>query len=78
MTFPQFRKYTNSKSYFKIISSTQWEEIQLIGSNAFLTVFEVKIMPDRNFLNDMLANEGNHWAVIDEQEYDYIKDKIKV
>lgn len=72
MTFPQYRKYTNNKSYFKIISNTQWEEKQLLGSKVILNSFEAKILPDRNFLNDMLTNYGNHWLVIDEVEYNSI------
>ncbi len=72
MTFPQYRKYTNNKSYFKIISNTQWEEKQLLGSKVILNSFEAKILPDRNFLNDMLTNYGNHWIVIDEVEYNSI------
>jgi hypothetical protein len=78
MTFPQFRKYSNNKSYFKIISATQWEELQVIGSKIKLSVFEVKILPDRNFMNDMLVNEGNRWEVVDETEYNLLKSKAAI
>jgi len=75
MTFPQFLKYSNNKSYFKIHSLTQWEELQVIGNKVIVSVFEVKILPDRNFMNDMLSNEGNRWMVVSEAEYELIKSK---
>ena len=67
--FPQYRKYKNNKSYFKISSLTEWEEIQIIGSNYLHTAFEVKIMPDRNFIQDMLFDYAANWDVIEEKEY---------
>ena len=67
--FPQYRKYKNNKSYFKISSLTEWEEIQIIGSNYLLSKFEVKIMPDRNFIQDMLFDYASNWDVIEEKEY---------
>lgn len=70
MHFPQYRKYTNEKTFFKIISTTRWEELQIVGSKVILSQFEVKILPDRNFLNDMLNNVENSWIVIDADEYE--------
>lgn len=74
-TYPQYRKYVNKKGYFKILSSSEWEEIQVIGSSFRLHQFKVNIMPDRNFLHDLTFDYANHWLVIDEIEYETIKQK---
>lgn len=76
ITYPQFRKYPNNKAYFKIISETRWEEIQVVGSKYILHEFTVKIMPDRNFIYDMTFDYKNNWEVIDENVYDSIKKKL--
>ena len=68
-SFPQYRKYKNEKSFFKISSLTEWEEIQLVGTKKILHHFTVKIMPDRNFMNDMLFDYEVNWVKIEESEY---------
>lgn len=68
--YPQFRKYKNNKSFFKITSEKEWEEIQIIGSKFILNQFTVKIMPDRNFIQDMTFDYQENWDVISEEEYD--------
>ena len=75
--FPQYRKYKNNKSYFKISSLTEWDEIQIIGSNYLLSKFEVKIMPDRNFIQDMLFDYTANWDVIEEEEYNEQLNRVK-
>jgi hypothetical protein len=67
--YPQFRKYNNNKAFFKIISSTAWEEIQIVGSKHILHQFKVNIMPDRNFIYDMTFDYKNNWTAIEEEEY---------
>ena len=61
--YPQYRKYLNEKSFFKITSSTEWEEIQIIGSKYVLNQFKVNIMPDRNFLHDMTFDYKENWKL---------------
>lgn len=73
--YPQYRKYLNEKSFFKIISSTEWEEIQIIGSKYVLNQFKVNVMPDRNFLHDMTFDYKENWVVITAEEYNTYKNK---
>lgn len=75
--YPQYRKYLNEKSFFKINSSTEWEEIQIIGSKYVLNKFKVNIMPDRNFLHDMTFDYKDNWLEINEAEYEQKKDLVK-
>lgn len=73
ITYPQYRKYTNNKGYFKIISPDEWEEIQLIGSKATVNTYKVNILPDRNFVNDLTFDYQNNWLKIEEEEYERVK-----
>lgn len=70
ITYPQYRKYPNNKGYFKIISPSEWEEIQIIGSKHLLHHFTVNILPDRNFIHDMTFDYENNWVKIEEIEYE--------
>ena len=74
--YPQYRKYKNNKSFFKITSDKEWEEIQIIGSKSILNQFTVKIMPDRNFIQDMTFDYEENWDVIEEDQYESIKQSI--
>ncbi len=74
--YPQYRKYLNNKSFFKIISDKEWEEIQVVGSKHVLKNFSVKIMPDRNFLQDMTFDYKENWEEIEEGEYETIKNRV--
>ena len=74
ITYPQYRKYSNGKAYFKIISATQFEEIQLLGNKKTLHLFDVKILPDRNYIYDLTYNYQNNWMKCDSEEYEKLKE----
>ena len=72
ITYPQYRKYSNNKAFFKIISPDKFEEIQVLGDKISLHIFEAKILPDRNYIADLTFNfsityrspalTGNHYS----------------
>lgn len=76
MYYPQFRKYKNNKSYFKIISASAFEEIQVFNNTYFIYFFEAKILPDRNFIDDLTFNYQNYCDLIAENDYQEIKNKV--
>lgn len=45
-------------------------EIQLLGSRYSLFEMEAKILPDRNFVSDLIQNAGGHWEEITEAEFE--------
>jgi hypothetical protein len=47
MQFPVYRKYTNNKSYFKIINPALFEQVQLVGNSRFITEVEAKLYPEK-------------------------------
>ena len=75
--YPQYRKYRNGKSYFCILSSTLFEEIQILGARYFFHVFEVKILPDRNLIHDMTFDYETNWEKITAEEYGLVKERVE-
>lgn len=69
MKFPQFRKYKNDMSYFKIISNESFVEWKRNGVRFEEIHFEAKILPDRNYINDMLSNYEPYWDVVSEEDF---------
>jgi hypothetical protein len=75
--YPQYRKYKNNKAFFKITSEKEWEEIQVLGTKYILHFFTVKILPDRNFIYDMVFDYENNWVKIEEEEYQEVLKKVQ-
>lgn len=75
--FPQFRKYPNNKSFFKVFSEQEFEEIQVLGSHYFINRVKARILPDRNFIADMIKAESN-WVKIKAEEYFSISEKASL
>jgi hypothetical protein len=69
MEFPQFRKYSNNKSYFKISSFLEMEEIQLIGKYYCFNTINSSKMPDRNYILDLIENNNEFYVTINSEEY---------
>lgn len=68
--FPVYRKYSNNKSFFKVLNENQFEEIQFIGKKCNVHQFTAKILPDRYLIKDMLEQKDNRWEEISEDEYE--------
>jgi len=77
INFPVYRKYKNSRSYFKIINPLLFEEIQLLGSKKIIKKTEAKLFPEKNFIYDMVFNYIEMADEIGEEEYERIKGEIK-
>lgn len=69
MEFPQYRRYKNRKSYFKILNEEEFVEYKLTGKRLESHRFKAKILPDRNYINDMLYNYEPYWEVIGESDF---------
>ena len=75
-TYPQYRKYSNNKSYYKINSPNQFEEIQILGNKKTIHHFEAKILPDRNYIYDLTFNYEKYWVICQKEEYEKLKKEI--
>jgi len=76
ITYPQFRKYKNNKSFFKLCSNSEFEEIQVLGNTYSLHFFKATILPDRNLIYDLTFDYHNYCDVISGDEYEEIKQKV--
>ena len=73
INFPQYRKYKNGKSYFKIINPRSFEEVQLIGSKRIVRETVALRYPEITFITDLLLNYSEMAEKITEAEYLSIK-----
>lgn len=75
--FPVYRKYVNESAYFKVMSTTHWQEIRLQpGGKWELHDFEAKILTDRNFVADIIEAHDQHWSTISSEEYENVLKKV--
>lgn len=54
ISFPVYRKYKNEKSWFRITGPDSFEEIRIIGSRFDKSSHQVKTLPERNFILDLV------------------------
>ena len=70
--YPQYRKYKNGLSYFKILSPVLAQEIKIIGTKRSIFTIEAKQYPERVFVNDLLFNYTDFAIEISETEFSEI------
>lgn len=75
--FPLYRKYHNNSSYFKIISFDSFVELKKMPKGFVLYEFRAKILPDRNYIHDMIFDYDLYWKEIDTKEFDEILSSVK-
>lgn len=67
--FPQYRRYKNGLSYFKINSLVEMEEVKIVGSRRLLQQVKATQYPEKVFIHDLLFNYGAYGEMITEDEY---------
>lgn len=67
--YPVYRKYPHGKTFFKISSESEFEEIQIIGKHYAISTLTAKILPERNYIYDLTFAYQGHWEEISEEEY---------
>lgn len=68
--YPQYRRYKNGLSYFKILSSVLFEEIKIVGSKRIIYSVEAKQYPEKVFINDLLLDYALFANEISKAEYE--------
>ena len=71
-SFPQFRKYTNGASFFRVDSPEHFDELKKMPSGFVQYSFQARILPDRNYIMDMLNCDSNYWVKISKSDYELI------
>ncbi len=67
--FPIYCESLGGASLYCIESDTLMTEYQRIGSKYLVHRLEVKILPERLLIADMLANEGQRWPRLSSDDY---------
>lgn len=68
--FPIYRKYSNNKVFFKIISLQQFEELSVSARGVSLQIINASIYPDKVRIQDMIDNREGYWPESSENEWD--------
>ncbi len=66
--FPQYRKLKD-KSYYKVLSPQEMEEIQRLGKQFLLFHISAITFLDINLIRDILEGDQGRYEPISEQEY---------
>jgi hypothetical protein len=71
MEFPQYRKYPNDKSFFRIESPEAFTELKRMGSKHYSIHHQrAEIHPDRMYIMDMLQMQDAHWVISTQSEFE--------
>jgi hypothetical protein len=76
MQFPQYRKYRNGKSFFKIESENEFTELKYENGRWQQYQIKATILPDRNYISDMLFHFEDHWEEIEAAPYREIERQL--
>ena len=68
--FPQYRKLSNNKVFYRINSSHQFDEIQLIGNSARLYTIEAHQYPELLKIQEMLNMSLNGYETASNEEFE--------
>lgn len=70
VSFPQYRRLINGKSYYRIDSPSSMLEISVMGSNWWELHLQAKILPERLLIQDILGKEDGRWEEVSQVEFD--------
>jgi hypothetical protein len=76
MDFPQYRKYSNGRSYFRISSEKDFEELQFIGDRVVWYRVLAHQYPEMRTIKEMLDLHEGRWERINAIEYASIQKKF--
>ncbi|MGB3949150.1 MAG: hypothetical protein WBM13_14280 [Bacteroidia bacterium] len=75
IVYPLYRKYAHERTYFKVISDSEWEEIHVLAGKYSIHQFKATILPERNYIYDLTYDYHNNWVAIQPDEYEQVKFK---
>lgn len=69
MTFPLYRKYPQGQAFFEVISESEFRELKVIGTYYELHHINAKILPERNYLQDLINNPSGNYVKSNRAEF---------
>jgi hypothetical protein len=68
--FPQYRRYSHGKTWYKIHSPDKFTELTVLGSRYLIHEIEAKQYPEKLRIADMLDGLDGTWICVTEADYD--------
>ena len=75
--FPVYRKYEGDFSFFKIEGPNNFIELKKLANVVTKYEVQAKILPDFQFITDMINKHNNHWLESSQEEYDAVYQLLK-
>lgn len=75
LSYPIYRKQKNDKSFYKIISFNQFEEIQKMGSKLLFYSFTISQYPDILLIMNMISMKYYQYEEILYEEWNLLLSK---
>jgi len=76
--FPQYRKLSNNKVFYRIVDERHFDEIQIIGSRAQLFHFEAKQYPEILRIQDKINYSLEGFEPSSESEFNMLLEKFSL
>lgn len=77
MEYPQYRKYKNNLSYFKIDGPDSFTEWKKSVDHWERFDIKAKILPDRNYIQDMLVDFELYWDKLTQAQFEEFLISVK-
>jgi hypothetical protein len=69
--FPLFRKRLGDKTYYKILSESEFEELKIVGKKYAILHIKATKYPEKLYISDLIK-AGNSIECLDDLEYSEI------
>jgi hypothetical protein len=69
VTYPVYRKYPHGNTWFKVVSDGEFDELQVLGQKFSVMRHTAKILPDFNYIGDLVFNYEPYWVAVTEAEW---------
>ena len=70
MEQPIYRRSTNGRNFYRILSDTTFTEVQLIGNRSMVHEVDAATYPERLRIADMVAMTDGHFLPCTQGEFD--------
>ena len=70
MNFPIYRKYSNNKVFFKVLSNDTFDEITLIGEKNILQHISATTYAEKLYIMDMIEKRNESWLDSSKEEFE--------
>ena len=61
-------------SFFKVLNEEEFEEVRKMPRGFSVWKVKARILPDRNYIRDMIVDFHRHWEEIDEAAYNEVRE----